>query len=177
MVSVVLPHALDHILRALVLLLPDEEVPVLGRAPLDLHELVELQHPPLAAAIPLAAFVEDGEARVVHAALIVPPADARVVRRAARLALAGRAVRYGERRVVVGVFLRGGGLRGRGRGLRLRLGREARGLGGRGGDVGRGGLGLGRGRVVDVGVGAGGAGRDGEELVEGEDARFAALPA
>lgn len=39
---------------------------VLGGTPLNLHKLIKLKHPPLAARVPLATLVEDGHARVVH---------------------------------------------------------------------------------------------------------------
>lgn len=44
----------------------------LGLAPFNVHELVKLQHPPLAATPPLASLVEDGHPGVVHAALAFP---------------------------------------------------------------------------------------------------------
>lgn len=116
-----LPHALDNVLGVLVLLLAYEEMSVLGHAALDLHELVELEHAPLAAAVALAALVEDGRARVVHAALFDALAASLggFVRGIAGLALAGRAVRDRQARVVLLVLgRRCGRARGRRRGLR-----------------------------------------------------------
>lgn len=166
------PHALKHIFGVLVLLFADEEVAVLGRAAFDAHELIELEHPPLAAAVPLAALVEDGHARVVHALLVLAALAARVCR-GAGFALAGCVGGDGERDVIVLVGFLGRGL---GRG-----GRDGRGDGGLGlreagwfgcwsggvGDVGGGFGGFDGGCVVDFRVGARGAGGDGEEFVEG----------
>lgn len=44
-------------------------MPTLCFAPLDVHELVELQHPALAATPALAPLVKDGCARMMHATL------------------------------------------------------------------------------------------------------------
>ncbi|CRK13138.1 hypothetical protein BN1708_002498, partial [Verticillium longisporum] len=48
----------------------DKEVALLGLAALNLHELVKLEDAALAAAVALAALVEDGHARVVDARLV-----------------------------------------------------------------------------------------------------------
>jgi hypothetical protein len=174
------PNGLYFLLLLLILLTADVQMPRLGFAPLDLHELVELQHPPLAARPPLWPLVEDGRAGVMHAGLVVSALRTAVRMRAAlapaRLALGDREAGV----VVFGFWCRGGS--------RLLWGYGGGGGRQRGGEARHGDLGLlivwrrrfggfGGGRVVDVGVCACGAGRDGEEFVEGEDAGFAAFPA
>ena len=160
---------------------PHEQVSVLPRAALDAQELVELEHAPLAARPALAALVKDRVARVMDTFLAV----ARGWRLARQLVPAaasatGRAQRNRHHGVVVlglGLWWRGFGYGGRGS-LWGAAGRRADGGAGRDRrSVRLGRLRVGRGRVIDGGVRAGGAGRDGEELVEGQDARLAAFPA
>lgn len=72
------PYCLEQFLRAGFLALlfapaSDEQVPGFGLAALDLHELIKLEHPPLAAGISLATLMEDGDAWVMHAVLFVIP--------------------------------------------------------------------------------------------------------
>lgn len=65
------PHSVHFFLPTL---LPStyKQMPVLGLAALDVHELVKLQDAPLAATPPLAPLVEYRRARMVHAALSGP---------------------------------------------------------------------------------------------------------
>lgn len=166
----------------------------LGRAAGDAHELVKLEHAALAARPALASLVEEGLARVVGT-LLVAPVLAGFVHAAAAFALAGCVVgdggvfgvalvlgRCGSARGRSARRLSGYGLAGDGRwevggvffGLLLLglLGFDF------GFDVGVAGLLLGRGgSVVDGGVLALCAGRDGQELIEGQDAWFAAAVA
>lgn len=83
-----LPHILNFLLAGR-LALAHEEMSRLRLASLDLHELVKLQHPPLAARPSLAALVEDGRSGMVHALLLVPR-DRRIVGRLAPAPAAGR---------------------------------------------------------------------------------------
>lgn len=166
----------------------------LGRAAGDAHELVKFKHAALAARPALAALVEERLAGVVGA-LLLAPVLAGLVHAAAAFALAGCVVGDGG---VFGVALvlgrRGSACGGSARRLGgYGLARDGRweiggvffgllllGLLGFdfGFDVGVAGLLLGRGwSVVDGGVLALCAGRDGEELIEGQDARFAAAVA
>lgn len=154
----------------------------------DLHKLLKLQHPSLAAGPSFAALVENGLARVVLALLVVAR-DLRIVRRFASAPLAGRVRGDLEVRVVrVGLLWRRGGRRAGRSGHRRRLRCVAAGnwsdfgrrrlfdSGGRSWHIGCL-LGLFFRRVVDGRVLARGAGRDFEEFVKGQHARLAAFPA
>lgn len=67
-----LPDGIDLLLLALLLGFPHEQMAVFCLAALHGHELVELKHSPLAAAVAFAALVEDGHTRVVNALLALP---------------------------------------------------------------------------------------------------------
>lgn len=159
-----------------------EQMSVLGLATLNLHEFVEFQHPPLAATVAFAALVEDGDTGMVHAILCVAPLGTLFVGSAACTSPTHTSIGNLERWVVV-----------------IRLGR--RGMwcprGCRHVDWGaRQGRTLSRfcstsqdNRVcgsfflldlrgqVGCAMFSGGTWLDGEELVESQDAGFAALPA
>jgi hypothetical protein len=62
------PYSL-HLLLLVLLSAPYEQMPSLGLAPLNVHELVEFKHPPLAAAPTFASLVEYRRSRMMHAAL------------------------------------------------------------------------------------------------------------
>lgn len=165
-------------------------MPLLHRTPRNLHKLVKLQHPPLAATPPLAPLVKHRLARVMHALLTIPRLALCVLRTARPPPT--RSIDRDLCVWVVGLVLwrRRGGASGRGS-VRARGGERVRvvvvGNGYRLGRVDGDGdwgwgqiglfLGLGRGGVVDGGVGSRRARRDGEEFFKGEDARFAAFPA
>lgn len=66
----ILPDAF-HLLFASWLSLANKEMSRLLLASLDLHELVKLQHPPLAARPPFATLMEDWLARVMHTFFLI----------------------------------------------------------------------------------------------------------
>jgi hypothetical protein len=69
-----LPNSLQVLLttRLLLLAASDEQMSLLGLASLDVHELVEFEHAPLAAAPAFAALVEDGRPWVMYTRLPLP---------------------------------------------------------------------------------------------------------
>ncbi len=164
---------------------PDEQVARRRLAALDLHELVELEHPALAAAVALAALVKNGSARVVDAVLVVGPLLALLIGRVAPFppTLLG----VGDLELGLVVFGLGGRWRCRGGGLghegcAARCRRDGLGQLGREGLRSWGYIGglfpfLNLGRVVSGAVLPLGARGDREELVEGEESGLATFPA
>lgn len=175
-----IPHCLQILLVRFLLPASHKKMPSLRLAALDLHELVEVEHPPLAARPALRTLMEYGGTRMVHAALVISRGIG-IVRCFAAAPPASLAGGYGDRRfIVLGFWGRGWRDGGSSRGLCLRRsGRQSslrasswhgcRCFDCRSRRRSR--------RVVDVGVLASCARRDGEELVEGQDARLAAFPA
>lgn len=178
------PDSLQLLLALLLLATADKQMSLLCLAALNVHELVKLQHPLLTATPALAAFVEDGCARVMYAtfsfsitALVnrpapFPPTCHALLQRYAWVVIFGFWRRSGRgcrlRRGLCG----GQSRRGRRQRLVQRPEVDLRAIG----HIGR--LdGLGRRRVVYIGMGALGARLDFEELIESQDARFAAFPA
>jgi hypothetical protein len=157
---------------------------VLCLATLEVHELVEFQHPPLAAAVTLAAFVEDRDTGMMHT--LLPFSVPTLESLAAALPPACHSVFESYTGIIIlGLWWRGGGScrswsrlcsgkAGRGIGKRIfqRVEVDRRAIG----DVGRG-CRLWRRCVIDVRVLALCARLDGKELVEGEHAGLAAFPA
>ena len=169
-----------HLLLAWRLRLAHIHVSCLVCAAGNLQELIKLQHPALAARPALATLVEDRLAWVVHALLIIPRCRPRICSTATS-STACRISRDLQVRVVR-VWLWGrswcGGRRSCDSGVDGRSLRE--GLDGSGSRSRRSFSllgGLGSGRVVDGRVLTRGARWDGEELLKGQNAGFAAFPA